>query len=315
MIGFNKHLMHKDRFPFPVALTTCHMGMTLLLCNVLYFVKPSLFPSMRGTQGHELTLVKWFVPLGCLFAVGLCFSNKAYLYCSVTFLQFLKECNVAVVFIMCVLIGLQHCTRSRCFVLFWIVLGASLAVHGEVHFVWVGFGIQVISQLAECSKTVLGEIIMQGPLKLDALTYTRYMAPVCFAVLLMATAVTWEHEVVVRGKEWWRLLLPNACMAFLLNVLAPMIIKDCSALTFMITGLIKDMVIVLASSVVFGEVVVRQQIIGFIVCLAGILFWSHMRLNPESPSVRGLQVHLGEAKADPDECVPLILRKCHKLGP
>jgi len=323
LIEFNKHLMHKDRFPYAVAMTTCHMAMTCLLCNFLYWAKPSLYPAMAQTEGQRLRLLQWFVPLGCLFALGLSCSNKAYLYCSVAFLQFMKESNVASVFAMGSLVGLQQCTRVRLFVLLWIVFGASIAVHGEVDFIWLGFGIQVVSQVAECSKTVLGEMIMKGSLKLDPLTYTRFMSPICLCVLLVATATTWEHEIAVRFKEWWHLLLPNACLAFVLNVVVAMIIKECSSLTFMLTGLVKDMIIVLASTVVFGEIVVHQQILGFVVCMAGILFWSHMRINPDSLSVKGLQMALGDtkadgaacAKADAGELAHLLSKKARVVGP
>jgi len=315
LIEFNKHLMRKDRFPFAVAMTTGHMAMTCVLCNLLYWAKPSLYPSMAQTEGQRLRLLQWFLPLGCLFAVGLSCSNKAYLYCSVAFLQFMKESNVAVVFAMGSFVGLQRCTRSRLFILFWIVIGASIAVQGQVDFLWLGFGIQVISQVAECSKTVLGEMIMKGDLKLDPLTYTRFMSPIGLCVLLLATATTWEHEVVVRFQEWWHLLLPNACLAFVLNVIVAMIIKECSGLTFMLTGLVKDMIIVIASTLFFGELVVHQQILGFVVCIAGILFWSHMRASPDSPSVKGLQMALGETKADTGELAHLLFKKAHVVGP
>jgi hypothetical protein len=306
--------MHKDRFPYAVALTSSHMAMTWLLCNFLYWAKPSLYPSIARTEGQQLRLLQWFVPLGFLFAIGLSCSNKAYLYCSVAFLQFMKESNVALVFIMGCLVGLQQCTRSRLFVLVWIVLGAYIAVHGEAHFIWLGFGLQLISQVAECAKTVLGEMVMKGGLKLDPLTYTRCMSPICLGLLLVATAATWEHDIGVRLKEWWPLLLPNACMAFALNVTAAVIIKECSAMTFMLTGLVKDMIIVLASAGIFGELVVPQQYLGFVICLTGILFWSHMRMDPDSPAVRTFKMTLGEEKGDAGE-ISHLLKKAHVAGP
>merc|ERR1719217_1885178 len=137
------------------------MLMTLFCCNVLYWIRPSLFTAMASTEGHRVKLLRWFVPLGCLFAVGLSCSNKAYLYCNVAFLQFMKEANVALVFGLGVFVGIQECSRSKLFVLAWILLGAFMAVHGQVEFVWVGFLVQALSQLGECGKTVLGEKIMQ----------------------------------------------------------------------------------------------------------------------------------------------------------
>merc|ERR1719313_725465 len=138
---------------------------------------------MSKTEGRRVQLLRSFVPLGGLFALGLACSNKAYLYCNVAFLQFMKEANVALVFPLGSIVGLQQCTRSRLFVLGWSLVGACMAVHGEVHFVVVGFVVQVFSQLGECGKTVLGEWIMQGK-KLDPLTYTMFMSPICLSIMI-----------------------------------------------------------------------------------------------------------------------------------
>lgn len=308
LIEYNKYLMHKDRFPFAMALTTCHMSMTLFWSYLLYWIAPSLYSAMPRTEGRRPELLRWFVPLGCLFALGLACSNKAYLYCNVAFLQFMKEANVALVFGLGVFVGIQECSRSKLFILAWILLGAFMAVHGQVEFVWVGFLVQALSQLGECGKTVLGEKIMQG-LKLDPMTYTMFMSPICLSILIVMTGATWEHEVFARLKVWWPVLLPNACLAFLLNVTVAVIIKECSAITFILSGLVKDMVIVLASVYLFNETVVRQQLMGFAICLAGIVLWSHMRVHPHSALVRSVQIGLGEIRQSEKAELSQLLEK------
>jgi len=295
LIHFNKHLMHRDRFPYALPLTAFHMMTTFSLCGLLYLVKPSFFPSMEKTRGRRLQLLRWFVPLGCLFAVALYCSNRAYMYCTVAFLQFMKECNVALVFALSCMVGLNTCTRTRVFVLMWVMIGASIAVVGEVHFIWFGFLIQAISQIGECGKNVLGEWIMRGSeLKLDSLTYTMFMAPPCLFVLLVGVAVTWHGEIWIRLQEWWPWLIPNACLAWVLNIAVALVIKECSAVTFVLAGLVKDMAIVAASVLVFGELVVLQQVIGFAICLGGIFVWSQLRVNPDSTFVQGLLGMFGE---------------------
>uniref|UniRef100_A0A7S2AQF0 Sugar phosphate transporter domain-containing protein n=1 Tax=Alexandrium andersonii TaxID=327968 RepID=A0A7S2AQF0_9DINO len=305
LIHFNKHLMHPDRFPFAMVLTSLHMLTTTLLCGLLFLVRPSLFPSMERTAGRRWQLLRWFAPLGALFAAGLYCSNRAYLYCSVAFLQFMKEANVALVFGLSCLAGLQECSRSKLLVLAWILLGASIAVVGEVHFVWFGFAIQLVSQFGESGKNVLGEWIMRGSdLRLDPLTYTAFMAPACLLVLITGTVLTWQAEVAQRFEQWWRVLLPNAFLAFLLNVSVALVIKECSAVTFVLAGLIKDMAIVAASVLLLGEVVVYQQLLGFGLCLAGIFAWSYMRVQPSSPLLRGMLAVLGEVPKD--ERAPIL---------
>jgi len=295
LIHFNKHLMHRERFPYALPLTAFHMITTFSLCGILYLVKPSFFPGMEKTAGRRLQLLRWFMPLGMLFAIALYCSNRAYIYCNVAFLQFMKECNVALVFALSCLVGLNTCTRTRVFILMWVMIGASIAVVGEVHFVWFGFFIQAISQIGECGKNVLGEWIMRGSeLKLDSLTYTMFMAPPCLLVLIVGVACTWHGEIWTRMEVWWPWLIPNAVLAWVLNISVSLVIKECSAVTFVLAGLVKDMAIVAASVLVFGEVVLLQQLIGFGICLGGIFIWSQLRTNPDSMFVQSLLGMFGE---------------------
>merc|ERR1712032_1780838 len=91
LIGFNKFLMNPARFPHAMVLTALHMLSSSALSVVFYAVAPSFFPGVVFTRGRKLELLRFFVPLGALFAVALYTSNLAYLYCSVAFLQFMKE--------------------------------------------------------------------------------------------------------------------------------------------------------------------------------------------------------------------------------
>merc|ERR1719359_181622 len=71
-------------------------------------------------------------------------------------------------------------------------------------------------------------------------------------------------------------------LAFVLNVTIATLIKECSAMAFVLAGIVKDMFIVTVSSIAFGEYVSPQQICGFSITLAGIFFWSYMRMEPDS---------------------------------
>lgn len=314
LIDFNKYLMNPRRFPHAMALTWMHMALSWGLCLLLYALKPNLYPSMANTEGKRLTLLKWFLPLGALFAVGLYASNQAYMYCSVAFLQFMKEANIVLVFLLSCLIGLQVVNRVRMVVILWIIAGSAMAVHGEVRFVLIGFVIQAISQFAECGKNVMGEYILSGSnMKLDPLTYTMFMAPVCLGVLTVGNVFTWDSEIIPRVMVWWPYLLPNACLAFCLNVTIAVLIKECSAMGFILSGLVKDMFIVSVSSMMFGDIITAQQIVGFTICLAGIFYWSFMRIAPQSSLVIWMNRLLGMPEEENSgivklgkEAVPLI---------
>jgi len=306
LIRFNKYLMHKDRFPFSMALTAVHMAVSFLMCLVFYVLRPSSFPGLVSTEGRRLQVLKWFIPIGVTFAVALYASNQAYLYCNVTFLQFMKEGNVIITFLLSCAVGLQVMNRVRAAVIVWIISGSCLAVSGEMHFVLTGFVFQFVSQLAECSRAVMGEFVLSGAgLKLDPLSYTMFVAPTCLAVLVTGNALTWDPAILPAAQAWWAYLLPNALLAFALNVLVASIIKEVSAVGFILAGVCKDIFIVMFSAVFFGEVVTGNQMLGFSVALMGVFFWSYLKVSPNSDTARFTEKILGKPRQEPNEKTPL----------
>jgi hypothetical protein len=254
LINFNKYLVHTGRFPHPMALTAIHMATNLVLTAIILSVRPSLMPGVAKCKGRLLDLYKYLVPIGCFFAVMLYGSNRAYMYCSVAFLQFMKEANVVLVFVFSALAGLQIVNRQRLFVICWVILGSSMCVSGELHFVFIGFAIQGVSQLAECMRAVIAELVLTGnDLRLDPLSYTFFVAPVCLAVLLVGTVITWDPAIPADIATWWPCLIPNACIAVCLNVAIASVIQETSAVGFVITGMVKDIALVCFSSVAFHE--------------------------------------------------------------
>eukprot|EP00448_Togula_jolla_P008893 CAMPEP_0170597172 /NCGR_PEP_ID=MMETSP0224-20130122/15562_1 /TAXON_ID=285029 /ORGANISM="Togula jolla, Strain CCCM 725" /LENGTH=289 /DNA_ID=CAMNT_0010921619 /DNA_START=255 /DNA_END=1124 /DNA_ORIENTATION=+ len=273
---------------------------------LLYALLPGLFPAMERVQGRKVELLKCFLPLGCFFATALYASNKAYLYCSVAFLQFMKEGNVVLAFLLCCAVGLQRMDRVKGVVVVWILAGSWMCVHGELNFTMIGFVIQAISQFAECSKNVMGEYIMSSTdLKLDPLTYTMFMAPVSLMFLSMGVAWTWDPAVVDAVREHWIFLLPNALLAYALNLIIAMVLKNCSTMGFILAGMVKDIVIVVVSSHLFGDPVSRMQFMGFTVTLAGCGAWSLLKLMPNGGVACALRTLTGMPE-DKGERLPLV---------
>jgi len=241
-----------------------------------------------------LDLYKFLIPIGCFFAVMLYGSNKAYMYCSVAFLQFMKETNVVLVFLLSALAGLQTVNRQRLVVIVWVISGSSLCVSGELHFALTGFIFQLVSQFAECFRAVIAELVLTGSdYKLDSLSYAFFVSPICLAVLFIGNVVTWKNEILTDTAAMWYLLLPNACLAVCLNITIAQVIKETSAVGFMITGMVKDVVLVCFSSAVFHDTIRRQQWLAFMVTLSGVLFWSYMKIDPGSKVVRTFEKMLG----------------------
>lgn len=287
LIRFNKFLMHDDRFPYAMALTAIHMLVSFVMCLVYYMLSPSSFPGIANAAGQWKQLLGWFIPIGLSFAASLYTSNQAYLYCNVALLQFMKEGNVILTFLMSWLVGLQQMSKVKAVVIVWIVAGSSMAVSGDLNFVWIGFIFQMISQFAECARVVMGEIVLGGKLKLDPLSYTMFVAPTCLVVLIIGNAFAWDPKVIVAAGEWWHYLVPNALLAFVLNLIVATCIKELSAIGFILAGVSKDIVVVLFSCLAAGEAITRPQWFSFFATLTGVFCWSYLKVFPDRFQLAG----------------------------
>jgi len=292
LITFNKYMLQEGNFPYALHLTVLHMTTATAYSACLYFFVPSIYPTMTASLEKKATTLKYIAPLSIMFAFALWASNVAYQFCSVAFLQFCKEGNIAVMFFMSCAAGRQTFSWQKFAILVVVMAGCALCAEGEINFVWVGFLLQIGSQISECSKNLIGEVVMSGAgMKLDALTFVAWQAPCSLMPLLMAMAFLPTDGIFDALKANWALLLANATVAFLLNVLIAVTLKRLSALAFVIIGLAKDIVIVYASSVIFGDPISETQRVGFMISLAGMALWAKMKLMEQSEAVKEKAEH------------------------
>jgi len=314
LIDFNKYLMAANRFPHSSHLTAIHMGTSSFLSLLLYSVAPQLYPTMTRSRENWRSMLKYMLPLGAMFAISLICANTAYLYSTVSFLQFCKEGNVVLAFAASCIVGLQTYSLDKFAVLAIILTGCTICALGELDFVWLGLVFQLSSQFAEVTKNLIGEVVLTGAgLKLDPLTFVAWQAPCAFFFLLCTvitlgaessaeTAVVWADF-----KVWWPVLLMNATWAFGLNLTIALTLKRLSTVSFIMIGMTKDMAIVFSSWIVFGSTISRQQAFGFAVTFCGIIAWSHLKMKEQGQKTK--EKDDPKAIEEAEETEPLIKKE------
>lgn len=283
MIESNKWLMLPGHFPYPLTLTTNHMLMSFVLANCLRLVCPSAFPSSEKVEVSWWFLLK-FVPIGAAFALSIVCGNGAYGYLSVSFLQCMKQWNIAIIYFFSVLCGLEAMRRCSIILLAGTLCGTFLAIHGELHFELIGFLLQVVSSLSEATKVIIQSLLMSGSLKLDPLTMVLFMAPACLLANLVPLAVVELPrfgEISTQLMTHLPFVLFNACLAFGLNVIVAQCIKRLSAVGYLLCGIVKDVCIIVTSSFFLGESLATMQIFGFCLALSGVASYSLYKQNPD----------------------------------
>eukprot|EP00747_Dinoflagellata_sp_TGD_P164180 gnl/TRDRNA2_/TRDRNA2_183736_c0_seq1.p1 gnl/TRDRNA2_/TRDRNA2_183736_c0~~gnl/TRDRNA2_/TRDRNA2_183736_c0_seq1.p1 ORF type:complete len:423 (-),score=54.83 gnl/TRDRNA2_/TRDRNA2_183736_c0_seq1:213-1481(-) len=312
LIFYNKYVLSAERIPYAGFLTMFHALTTTIFSSILYKLMPSLFPTMHvvvqdyaGPQPRWLVgeaaaarsclfsikqilaIVLPFIPIGLCGAVALVFSNGAYHYAEVSFLQMVKESGIVITYVLSVAKGLETLSAANVSVLMFITASAVLAVYSAgmqpEKFSQAGLVLQLIANSGQSLQMVLMNSLMstrKGP-RLDPLTAVLCTAPCVFFTLLFVAIAQCDAVLIMRVRTYLPLLLGNCCLAFALQVTNAFAIRWLSATGLCLAAVSRDIVIMTVASVVLGEHLAHLQVVGFTGCIIGIVAYSSLKTFPE----------------------------------
>lgn len=305
LISSNKFLMSKERFPFPLHLVIFHMMLNSGLMFSLMLSQPRLFPALRPTPaqhpdlpqassyfGHIFGIARKACPVAVLFAFELIFGNAAFEYSSVQFIQMMKESTIVWVYSLSVVFCIEDLLWAKTLVVLFLLGATIMTLDGEAHFDSFGFVLQGLSIVCASMKCVLQATLLTGRgIKLDVLSYVAVVTPLCFAMLgavcfvtclfpgakLEALKTPSTATVLMYAKP----IILSGILASALNVTIASYIKYTSAVSFVLTGIVKDMAIVVWGAAVLGESIGVMQAIGFALQIVGVFLWCIVKTFPD----------------------------------
>ncbi|KAG5921034.1 hypothetical protein E4U42_006008 [Claviceps africana] len=277
-ILFNKWLI--DTKGFPILLTCWHLVFATIATQILDRTT-TLLDSRKKIMLTPRVYCRTILPIGIFYSGSLVCSNVVYLYLSVPFIQMLKAAApVAVLFTSWAWQVAEPSMASFLNVL-WIVAGVALASVGEIHFSLVGFLYQMAGIVFEAIRIIMIQVLLSGDgMKMDPLVGLYYFAPVCAAMNLLVAlpnelpSFTWAAA----SEVGFGMLLLNASIAFLLNVTSVFLIGRTSGLVMTLTGIFKNILLILVSILIWSTKITVMQTVGYAIALAGLTYYS---LGPE----------------------------------
>lgn len=231
-----------------------------------------------------------------MFSLSLICGNVAYLYLSVSFIQMLKATNVVVTLFATWAFGIAPLNVKTLTNVAVIVFGVVIASFGEIKFDMVGFlctcnplchylmdNFDADDALDQCSGIVfealrlvmIQRMLSSAEFKMDPLVSLYYYAPACAAINAVVTLYV-EIPRMTMGDIYDLgvfTLLANALVAFLLNVSVVFLIGKTSAVVLTMSGILKDILLVCASLIIFRDPVSGQQYIGYGIALGGLIYY------------------------------------------
>ncbi|EQB55085.1 triose-phosphate transporter [Colletotrichum gloeosporioides Cg-14] len=305
VILFNKWILDTLNFRYPVILTTYHLTFATIMTQIL----ARWTTVLDGRKSVKMTgrvYMRAIVPIGVFFSLSLICGNLTYLYLSVAFIQMLKATTPVAVLLSGWALGVSQPNLKVFLNVSVIVVGVIIASMGEIKFVWIGVIYQIGGVIFEALRlTMVQRLLSSADFKMDPLVSVYYFAPVC-AVMNLAVALVWEIPKVSMEQVYnvglFTFFLNGLC-AFLLNVSVVFLIGKTSSLVLTLCGVLKDVMLVVASMMIWGTQVTGLQFFGYSIALGGMVYY---KLGYEQ--IKGYMGEAGRQWADFGQRKP-ILRK------
>ncbi|EAW09839.1 UDP-galactofuranose transporter [Aspergillus clavatus NRRL 1] len=275
VILFNKYILDYAQFRKSIILTTWHLAFATFMTQVLARTT-TLLDGRKTVKMTGRVYLRAIVPIGLFFSLSLICGNVTYLYLSVAFIQMLKATTPVAVLIATWAMGMAPVNLKVLMNVSIIVVGVIIASFGEIKFVFIGFMFQLGGIAFEATRLVMVQrLLSSAEFKMDPLVSLYYFAPVC-AVMNGVTALFVEVPNLTMTHIYnvgvWT-LLANAVVAFLLNVSVVFLIGKTSSLVMTLCGVLKDILLVAASMMIWQTPVTPIQFFGYSIALIGLVYY------------------------------------------
>mmetsp|Transcript_116895 Transcript_116895/g.202912 ORF Transcript_116895/g.202912 Transcript_116895/m.202912 type:complete len:418 (-) Transcript_116895:21-1274(-) len=302
-------------FPFAVFLMWWHALVGIIVTNIIRFLRPSMLPAVAE---HRFSLESYFnniFPVASLQGASLALGNSAYLYISLAYIQMVKSTTSVFVYMFSIMLALERGTYSATIAVVMVVAGLVMMSVGEMTFTLIGFVIQSSGTLCDALRLVLTKIILSSShaVHLDPMSVLYYSAPT-MCLFLTVPMLLWDFPGMLI-KDVWDIkfvLLANALTAFGLNVTSMFFIKRSGPTTYALTGVVKDIALILLSCFAFGHPKKTVQLAGFVLSIAG--FQLYNKLKEDQAYFEKLYCSLRFAGKAPvgEETTPLVAESVPK---
>ncbi|KAI0485007.1 triose-phosphate transporter family-domain-containing protein [Xylariaceae sp. FL0804] len=314
VILFNKWVLASAKFDYPLFLTTWHMAFATLMTQIMARTTSTLDSRLKVPMNTQ-TYMRAIVPIGAMFSLSLICGNLAYIYLSVSFIQMLKATNAVATLLSTWAFGMAAPNLKTLFNVSAIVIGVAIASFGELKFDMFGFLVQVGGVIAEAMRLVMVQrLLSSDEFKMDPLVSVYYYAPACAIINGVVTLFVEAPRMTMLDITNLGLftLIANAFVAFLLNVSVVLLIGKTNAVVLTMSGVLKDILLVMCSMAIFGDPVTAQQYFGYSIALVGLVYYK-LGAEKVQAMTTDARLALGEARRNHPAKVKLFVL-CAVLG-
>ncbi|KAK5045710.1 hypothetical protein LTR84_009079 [Exophiala bonariae] len=281
LIMFNKYIIGSLDFAYPTTLVFWHCVCTMTATQLIARCTNKIDTGKQfGTSTKKFFGV--IVPIGLMFTGSLIFNNLPYLTLNVAFIQMIKSLGPATIVFALYTLRLATPSYRECIAISLIIAGFLFCMLGEIKFSLKGTTYQVLGLLFEAYRGGLTQKCFTQEERLDPLAFLYYFAPVStLAVGTIAAATEWQGDIWGHTGEVWShvqaihpsIFAANGAMAFSLNIVITALLKRTGALTIPLLGLVRTVLVMVGSVVIWNTVVTPLQLFGFFITVNGLVWY------------------------------------------
>lgn len=271
----NKAAFSAVHFNHPMTLSLVHMICSGAGCK-LFYTKPAktLSPEAR----------KSILLFSILFTLNIAVGNVSLKYVSVNFNQVMRSLVPGLTLLAGLWQGKQFSTR-RALSVVPIILGVAMACFGDMTYTWLGFFYTVACIILAAAKVVCGGEMLRGEAQLQPMELLDWMAPLAAGQCLLLALATGEITAIydawdqVNTRPVWTMVLGSGIASFTLNVSSLIANKLTSPLTLCIAANVKQVLMIVVSTIVFETEVTVLNGLGILLVLIASANYSIITLN------------------------------------
>jgi len=282
LVKTNNMIFNGVGFKFPMAVSSLGLISTSLFSHMLVWSKVvALEHTSTVTPRFYLTRV---LPVGVTMALTLALGNTAYLYLGVALIQMLKDFTPVIVMLGLAFAGIDYPDLQSAVAVVGISLGTAINCSGSAAYSTFGLSIMLASCVLEATRLVLTQYLLTN-LEFSIVESQYWLAPAsALALMLFSAALEWP-TIIEEGKLDMvhanaHLFVMSAVMGLLVNYASFLVVKTTSSVTLKILGSLRNVGLVMFQVIFAGEVISRQQFVGYGITLVSFGLYNYFRLRP-----------------------------------
>jgi len=329
---FNKQVLGQKRggFPAPLFLTSMQFAFQFLFAKVAIAV--GVIEDMERERGRREAVpnaVYWsaLAPVGAAMGLDIALSNLSLVFISVSFYTVVKTSSIVFTLVLAFWFRFERPSWYLAGVVCVVSVGQVMSVKGETGFDLSGFFLCLVASFMSGLRWTLSQRVLHRDLNAPGdsapgikeahilehpVVFVYQVMPVMCGVVFLFSCVKERWWISIPHSRWLTgpvdfvvdvvIIGSGACMAFLLTLSEFELLRETSALSIMMIGVVKDIVAIILSMLVFGDKFGFYNIVGLGLCLVGVVGYNAYKI--EMLKLRALREQ--NRRNRHDDIVPLV---------